>query len=384
MSVARRRRPWWWNNGGLNDRQETIFKWLSTTLIVLFAAAWVVAIIDSRTTPAQVFDGGTKLTPPPRHEQAAPVTSRVSNAILGGDAPTTAFINDAVINAFVPLRGESGKLLVAVRKPGETVVDPHDESLNAQYSGEEGVVVSEDFRAPDDPGVYKIAVELNRATRPIEDISLVTLVPFTEKRQGKIGLYYLGTWPYEKGGKPRSERYANPSGFIEVTPENRDLKVSEHFRLGDFLTKDQPNKWPKYVLLDPKLLDKLELTIMELEKNGVDVKHMQVMSGFRTPRYNAGGGNTAGRASTSRHMYGDASDVFVDNDRNGSMDDINGDGRVTVADAEMIGAAAERVERKHPSLIGGVGVYVACCGHGPFTHIDVRGYRARWRGTGNG
>ena len=40
------------------------------------------------------------------------------------------------------------------------------------------------------------------------------------------------------------------------------------------------------------------------------------MSGFRTPQYNAGGGNTGGRAGLSRHMYGDASDIFIDNDGN--------------------------------------------------------------------
>ena len=111
---------------------------------------------------------------------------------------------------------------------------------------------------------------------------------------------------------------------------------------------------------------------------------MQVMSGFRTPRYNKSGGNTAGRASLSRHMYGDGADVFVDNDRNGNMDDINKDGRIDVKDAEMIAAAADRVERKHPSLAGGVGIYKTCCGHGPFTHIDTRGYRARWHGEGTG
>jgi hypothetical protein len=31
-------------------------------------------------------------------------------------------------------------------------------------------------------------------------------------------------------------RYANPQGFIEVTPENQNTPVSEHFRLRDFLT----------------------------------------------------------------------------------------------------------------------------------------------------
>src|SRR5205085_11688976 len=114
------------------------------------------------------------------------------------------------------------------------------------------------------------------------------------------------------------------------------------------------------------------------------VRRMAVMSGFRTPRYNVAGGNTGGRASLSRHMYGDAADVFVDNDGNGRSDDLNGDGTVDVRDAEVVGRAAEAVEKKYPSLVGGVGVYKACCGHGPFTHIDTRGYRARWRGEGSG
>jgi len=169
-----------------------------------------------------------------------------------------------------------------------------------------------------------------------------------------------------------------------VTQESKDTPVSEHFKLGDFLTKDQPNVWPKYMLLRPKLIDKLELTIAELEHSGHPVRNLHIMSGFRTPEYNYTGGNTQGRANLSRHMYGDASDVFVDNDGNGVMDDLNHDGRVDVRDAEVIQQAVERVEKAHPDLVGGVGVYSACCGHGPFTHIDVRGYRARWRGFGNG
>jgi uncharacterized protein YcbK (DUF882 family) len=102
------------------------------------------------------------------------------------------------------------------------------------------------------------------------------------------------------------------------------------------------------------------------------------MSGFRTPQYNAGKGDTRGRASLSRHMYGDAADIFIDNDGNGRMDDLNGDGRVNTSDARVILAAANRVEAAHPSLIGGVGVYPATSAHGPFTHIDTRGYPARW------
>jgi len=227
-------------------------------------------------------------------------------------------------------------------------------------------------------------VQLDQVTSSIKDFNVITLVPFTQKQRGRIGLYYLGSWPFENGGKPKTAAYSNPNGFIEVTPQNADTQISEHFKLRDFLTKTQYDVWPKYLLLNPKLLDKLELTIAELERSGHNIKTVRIMSGFRTPEYNYTGGNTAGRANLSRHMYGDASDIYVDNDGNGAMDDLNHDGRVDVRDAEVVLQAVERVEKEHPDLVGGVGVYSACCGHGPFTHIDVRGYRARWRGTGNG
>jgi len=116
----------------------------------------------------------------------------------------------------------------------------------------------------------------------------------------------------------------------------------------------------------------------ELNAMGVHAEHLSVMSGFRTPQYNVQGVGKGGRAKDSRHQYGDAADVFVDNDRDGWMDDLTGDGRVDYRDAQVLLRAAERVEEKHPDLIGGVGVYVQTKVHGPFAHIDVRGTRARW------
>jgi hypothetical protein len=239
-------------------------------------------------------------------------------------------------------------------------------------------VVSPEFEAPRRPGVYKIAVERGLAWEDVEDLSVITLVPFSAKKEGQIGSYRMGQWPYERGGAP-SSAYANPAGFVEVTRENRTLFVSEHFRLGDFLTKDQPAVWPKYLLLDVGLVDKLELIIDELQQEGYRVDHLAIMSGFRTPRYNRAGGPTSGRGALSRHMYGDATDVFVDNERDGWTDDVNRDGRVDMRDAEVVAGAAERVEARHPALVGGVGIYAATGAHGPFTHVDVRGRRARWR-----
>jgi uncharacterized protein YcbK (DUF882 family) len=77
-------------------------------------------------------------------------------------------------------------------------------------------------------------------------------------------------------------------------------------------------------------------------------------------------------------MYGDAMDIYIDSDRDGGMDDLNGDGKVDVRDARVLAAAADKVEKNHPSLIGGVGVYAPTGAHRGFVHIDTRGYRARW------
>jgi uncharacterized protein YcbK (DUF882 family) len=64
------------------------------------------------------------------------------------------------------------------------------------------------------------------------------------------------------------------------------------------------------------------------------------------------------------------------------MADLNDDGRIDARDAAVLAAAAERVERRHPELVGGVGIYRANSAHGPFVHIDVRGTRARWGHAG--
>ena len=363
---------------GLTERQEHIFTWMAVIVVLLYATLWINTILEIRRvrdTPVPVTGGGEHMEP------AAPPESPVESitSLIGPELPHS-FLTDAMLGFLHPLRGESGELRYAPALPGSRVVQSVPGGAMAVFGGGQPV----DFRAPRQPGIYPLTITMNEAERAVEDMSVVTLVPITSKRNGRIGGYQLGTWPFERGGRPRTPRYAAPKGFIQVTPQNQNFQISEHFRLEQFLTKDQFNVWPKYVFVDPLLVDKLELTIDELNRQGVRVDHVHIMSGFRTPRYNAGGGNTQGRANLSRHMYGDASDVYVDNNLDGQPDDITGDGRVTVADAEKFANAADRVEQNHRSLVGGIGVYSACCGHGPFTHVDVRGTRARWRGTGSG
>jgi hypothetical protein len=204
--------------------------------------------------------------------------------------------------------------------------------------------------------------------------TVFTMRSFGQKVRALLNGYRLGYWPQEKG-RLRSEAYKNPDGFIEVTPENEDTRVSEHFRLRDFISHGQDNVWPKYLVLREPLLDKLELVIEDLNAHGVSAEGMRVRSGFRTPLRNTAV-RGEGSARDSRHQFGDAADVYIDQVGNGRMSDLNGDGRVSFADVKMILDAVERVEARYPELVGGTGLYTGR--NGQFAHIDVRGVRARW------
>jgi hypothetical protein len=206
--------------------------------------------------------------------------------------------------------------------------------------------------------------------------TVFTMRSFGQKVRAWLNGYRLGYWPEEKG-RLRSEAYKNPEGFIEVTPDNEDTRVSEHFRLRDFVSHDQKEVWPKYVVLREPLLDKLELVIEDLNDHGVNAEGMRIRSGFRTPAHNFAV-RGEGSARDSRHQFGDAADVFIDQEGNGKMSDLNGDGKVSFADVKMILDAVERVEARYPELVGGTGLYAYSGRSGPFAHIDVRGTRARW------
>ena len=368
-----------WHRAGMGKRGERVFNAASGFLVLLFVAGWSWSI-------AQASIAREEGDP----TEVSEVTSLISTALTDPDAPSVAYLANAAVEALTPLRGSSGKLQARVQQAGARVMRAPlpsgtdltfaDSALSARVAAGTD---SASLAAPGRAGIWQLAVKVGTAIKPITDFNVITLTPFSAKRGGRIGLYYLGIWPTERARSGRDD-YRPPSGFIEVTRENQHTRLSEHFRLRDFLTHDQEGVWPKYLVVDTKLVDKLELVLSDLESRGVRVAGVKVMSGFRTPQYNRGGGNPRGRAALSRHMFGDAADIFIDNNGDGNMDDLNGDRRVNIRDAQVLQAAVDRVEREHPALVGGCGVYVASGGHGPFTHIDTRGFRARWVGRGDG
>jgi len=355
------------------SRAERLFNAFSVVLLVLFAVGWSWSIARARASGDP--------------DAVTPATANIASALTDASAHSVAYLTGAALTALSsPARGESGKLKVRIQQPGTPITPILADTLPpgtvATFSSGTAAESTSRFVAPQHPGIWSLALKVGNAIKPLADFSVITLRPATEERSGRLGLYYIGNWPAARKGRP-GVSYDPPSGFIEVTPQNQNTQLSEHFKLKDFLPHDQQNVWPKYIVVDLKMIDKDELVLADLKEHGINPAGVRVMSGFRTPQYNAGGGDPRGRAALSRHMYGDANDIFIDNDGNGQMDDLNHDGRVNIADAKVIQDAVNRVERAHPSLIGGCGIYSGTSAHGPFTHIDTRGYSARWIGTGD-
>jgi uncharacterized protein YcbK (DUF882 family) len=219
--------------------------------------------------------------------------------------------------------------------------------------------------APEEPGFYRLAVVREGQQRVVDSLTLGVLKPLTEKRGASINGYRIGFYR----GERRGDAVGAPEGFLEVLEHDAALSVSQHLSLSDFLAHDSQTTWPRYVAVDPRLLDKLELVFEEIVRmrggDGETIGNVDVHSGFRTPLHNR---RIVRAASDSRHQYGDAADIAVD---------ANEDGRISVADLSLIVRAVEAVERRHPELLGGLGIYR---GGSAYAHIDVRGHSVRWQG----
>ena len=233
-------------------------------------------------------------------------------------------------------------------------------------------ITGADLSVPAEAGFYYLTLVNGKDRQVVKEPIVAVMRPFQDKAGSSVlDGYKIGTYLSEKlRGKTDKE---HPEGFLKVYPQFLDIAVSKHLRLHHFITHDeQADVWPKYVALNPRLLDKLELVFAELERMNGGVAQqpleLDVNSGYRTPAHNK---LVRRAASDSRHQYGDAADVVID---------ANGNGRIDRNDHRLVAAAVETVERQHPDLAGGMGIYTSPLYPTPYVHIDARGQKVRWRG----
>jgi hypothetical protein len=229
------------------------------------------------------------------------------------------------------------------------------------------------WHAPKLPGLYSVNVSGNQMTDSML-LNIFVMMPKKHQQGEYLNGYRIGNYPKILfKGLPK---YKPPRGFVEVSADNADTLVSPHFKLKQFLCK-QNGEYPKYLVLKEKLLLKLELILSELNAKGYRCDTYYVMSGYRTPYYNKAIGNV----NYSRHIYGGAADIFIDeNPKDEMMDDLNWDGKIDYEDAAVIYKIIDKLHGKsfYQGFVGGLASYRKTVDHGPFVHVDVRGRRARW------
>lgn len=225
--------------------------------------------------------------------------------------------------------------------------------------------------APSVPGLYPVTIT-DLASGARVRVQVFVLSPWDPEERHLNG-YRIGR--YEKTPRHGRAVYEPPEGFVEVTAANKDAFVSPNFRLDQFLCK-QTDGTPQYALVRPRLLRRLERVLAAVNARGHTAHTLRVMSGYRTPYYNRAIGNTT---EYSRHLYGDAADVYVDADSDQRMDDLTGDGRTTRADARYLADLVQDIPTPGDERFrGGLSVYGSTAQHGPFVHLDLRGRYARW------
>ena len=248
-------------------------------------------------------------------------------------------------------------------------------------STDHGTLVQRDARrwlwtAPDRPGTYRIVVS-GPARQDTIAVHAFVMVPIAEMTGDVLNGYRIGRYPATPlKGNPQ---YLPPPGFIEVTSDNLNTRISPHFTLSQFLCKeDTTNRFPKYVLVKERLPLKLEAILERVQALGFPVRTLHVMSAFRTPYYNRAIGDVA----YSLHQWGSAADVYIDPAGANRMVDLNGDGRVDIGDSKSLYDEVERLllTKDLSRFQGGLGFYPATPAHPPFVHVDVRGTAARWKG----
>jgi hypothetical protein len=217
------------------------------------------------------------------------------------------------------------------------------------------------WRAPSEPGTHAVSVS-EGISGTAACLRVFVLRPYAGEET--IEDYRIGAYP------PGTA----PPGLIRVDEGMVELPVSPHFRLGQFLAK-QEGGFPKYLVLRTRLLLALEAIVSALREKGGE--KLAVLSVYRTPHYNAEIGN---RSTNSRHLFGDAADVYIDQNGDGRMDDLDGDGKVTDTDAQLLYRWIDEMSAQpwYKPFVGGLSLYPASPHRGPFVHVDVRGQSVRW------
>ncbi len=221
--------------------------------------------------------------------------------------------------------------------------------------------------APRSHGIYTLTLQDSSGTT---DYAVMIPIETSRWRTTSMNSFQIGS--YGDG----NQRDNLPTHFFEITSSTYSIPVSTHLKIGDFLCHIDGN-YPQYLALDMELVDKLEVLASAIRQMYPGITKITCISGFRTPLYNAQIGNTT---TESLHLYGMAADIWIEcMSFNGLMDDFDRNKRVDYADGDYLIDIIQELEDAGLVSVGGASSYRWNRLHGPYIHIDVRGYTASWQ-----
>lgn len=232
------------------------------------------------------------------------------------------------------------------------------------------------WQAPAQSGHYPVKIQKKGNQDSNSTINLnVFVLHSAKKKQGQyLDGFRIGYYP--KITADKKEYYSKPAGYLKIEEYLLDLNLTPHFTMEQFITK-QSAELPQYIVLQEALLLKLEYFLEEVNKAGYKAETFGIVSVYRSPYFNKKLGNNT---SFSRHLFGDAADIYIDNSGNGWMDDLNGDGKSNIYDSNILFDLAVKFDQKEKNakLQGGLSSYRGNGVRGPFLHIDSRGFHVTW------
>src|ERR1051325_1467930 len=182
-----------WHRTGVTARGERIINVLGGVVLMVFALGWTWSIVPARAVA-------------PEGSAVTSATSTITSALTNSDAPSAAYLSDAALSAFTDQllkteRGASGKWRATIT-PDAAPINPDTLPPGAKLRYARGGEVVE---APKGAGIWKVVLAVGNAIKPVTDFNVIEMLPFTAKKAGHVGLYFLGTWPAEK----RSEEHTS-------------------------------------------------------------------------------------------------------------------------------------------------------------------------------
>jgi len=256
--------------------------------------------------------------------------------------------------------------------------------------------------------IRDVAGREQRATSRIESaLALLSPIDSVNMVNGRFGDYEVGEYldPFDRSVASRfrvdsdwyaryPERYMIPRVFYRADQRVKPMRISPSLELGLWMI-DFPWKSlgaTQYIALDYHLVRKLEDLIALMRAAGYTISRLVAIYGFRPPAFNLGKiqseAETTLKVPFSMHQYGRALDFIIDEDDDGLMDDLNGDGRCDVHDPAVIMHYVNALDRRYRAegrmhMVGGAGLYHendflernAHYHHNtPYIHVDTRGF----------